>query len=276
MKTYATRLIVGFAAVGVLGPIAGQAQESGAQAPPSLSDDRLIVSANGSTLEDSDDGYGGLVRWLHNFTPGAQVGLGVEYQKIADSDWTVGTLTATLTHEGASGAKTSGYAEGTVGSGKVLDRDFDYAISAVGLIHALPSGFAVQLEDRQIDVDRTHGNLPKLGLSYQWNPQFLTSVSYADSVSGNLGTQLYSARFDVYGGFVNVLGGAAYGEASPAVVNLQTGLVQPALQLREGFLGFSKLLGAAEFTLVGDYLKLDETKRVTLTLSCNIHLRRAN
>jgi hypothetical protein len=273
MKTQ-TGWILGLALVGACGASASHAQQAGAP-PPSLSDDRLILSANGSTLENSDDGYGGFLRWLHNFTPGAQIGIGAEYQKIADSDWTIGTLTATLTHEGSSGVKTSGYVEGNVGSGKVLDRDFDYAISAVGLIQAWPGGFSVQLEDRQIDVDRTHGNLPKLALGYQWSPRFLTTVSYADSVSGNLGTQIYSARFDIYGGPINVLGGAAFGEASPAVVNLQTGLVQPALNLKEGFLGLARPFRGGEVTLVGDYLNLEDTERMTLTLSCNIHLRRS-
>ena len=54
------------------------------------------------------------------------------------------------------------------------------------------SKFSVQLEARQIDIDTTHGNLPKLGLTYLWTPRLLTNVSYAHSVGGNLGTELTS------------------------------------------------------------------------------------
>ncbi len=33
---------------------------------------------------------------------------------------------------------------------------------------SLSSKFSVQLETREIDIDTTNGNLPKLGLTYVW------------------------------------------------------------------------------------------------------------
>src|SRR5262250_72608 len=99
-----------------------------------------------------------------------------------------------------SGTRSSFYGEVTLGDGEVNGNDpFDYAISAIGLIHSRPGGLSLQLEDRQIDVDQTHGNLPKIGISYLWNPRLLSTIAYADSVSGNLGTQLWTGRVDVYG-----------------------------------------------------------------------------
>src|SRR2546430_12568208 len=49
-------------------------------------------------------------------------------------------------------------------------------------------------EERQIDVDTSHGSLPKVGFSMLWNRQWLASASYAHSVGGNLGTDLGTVR----------------------------------------------------------------------------------
>jgi hypothetical protein len=217
-----------------------------------------------------------LIRWLHDFNPNAQLGLGLEYQEMADAEWTLGALSATVARSSHSGARSALYGELAWGEGRIDDRTYPHVITAIGLIHARPGGFSLQLEDRQIDVDQTHGNLPKIALSYLWNPRLLTSVSYANSVSGNLGTELYATRIDFYGKQVNLLVGGAYGDAAPAVVNLQTGSVQPAQRLREAFLGLSKPLGWGEITVVGDYMELAESTRTTVTVNCIIYLRPRN
>ena len=69
----------------------------------------------------------------------------------------------------------------------------------LGLSQNLTKKFSVQLEGRQIDIDTTHGNLPKLSLTYLWSPRLLSNISYARSVGGNLGTELTAARIDYYG-----------------------------------------------------------------------------
>jgi hypothetical protein len=270
MRALFVTAVVG-SAVLLGGPLA-KAQQA-APPPPAAPDDRLFVSANGSTLEDADDGYGGLVRWLHYFSADAQLGLGAEYQSIGDAHWTVGTVTGTATRTAKSGARSSVYAEVTWGKGRVDQRPYTHAIEALGFIQSWLGGLSLQLEDRQIDVDQTHGNLPKLALSYAWNTRFLTTASYSNSITGNLGTELYGLRLDLYGKNANLLTGAAYGDASPAIVNIQTGVVTPPQRLREGYLGVSFPFTAGEFSAVGDYLKLADTERITLTLSFNFYLR---
>jgi hypothetical protein len=149
---------------------------------------------------------------------------------------------------------------------------FDYTIVAAGLIQNVTRQFSVQLEDKRIDIDTTHGNLPKLGLQYLWSPSLLTAVTYARSVSGNLGTELGTVRIDHYGKAVNLIVGGAGGKASPAVVNLQTGITQPGATLREGFIGVAKPFARVELTVLGDYLKLADSERITLTVNCTVHL----
>jgi hypothetical protein len=238
----------------------------------SQSDDRLTLTANGSTLTGTNGGGGGAIGWLHTFNANAIVGVAGEYQTIADSRWKFGSVNVALGH-GPAEHRSSFYAEGHVGSGDDAVHSFDYTIVAAGLIQNVTRQLSVQLEDKRIDIDTTHGNLPKLALQFLWSPSLLASASYAHSVSGNLGTKLGSVRIDRYGKTVNLIVGGAGGKASPAVVDLQTGLTQPGLTLREGFIGVARPFRRFELTLLGDYLKLAETERVTLTLNCTVHLR---
>jgi hypothetical protein len=147
---------------------------------------------------------------------------------------------------------------------------------ALGAALPLYENLSLQLEDRQIDIDTTHGNLPKIGLSYVWTPRVQTTVSYADSVGGNLGTHLTSLRFDLFPGTVHLIAGGVHGKADSVVVNLQPGTRVPARTLHEGFLGISRMFGRTEVLLLGDYLELGQSERVTGTLNVTIHLGSAS
>lgn len=236
-------------------------------------DDRLILTANGSTLTGASGGSGGAVNWLRDLKPGTLIGAGVEYQTIADAHWTFGSLRGSLTLGSESSAPLTLYGEVHQGSGRIAADSFRYSVAAVGISRTLTGGLSLQLEDRQIDIDTSHGNLPKLGFSYVWNPRLLTGVAYAYSVGGNLGTELFSTRIDYYGPNFNLLAGGGAGQADPAVVNLQGGTPLPGRTIKQLFLGVSKPFARAEWMLVGDYLDVAGSERVTLTLSCTIHLR---
>src|SRR5690606_34997729 len=128
---------------------------------------------------------------------------------------------------------------------------------------------------RQIDVDRSEGNLPKLGVTIVWTPQWLTSISYAHSIGGNLGTELTSARLDRQGQRINVFIGGATGTADPVVLNLQPGLTLPVSNLREGFAGIGISFLRGQIQLVGDYLESGDSERITVTLSFTAFFRRS-
>ncbi len=228
---------------------------------------RLTLSGNGGRLTEIDeDGAGGSLNYLHYVTPDALFGFGGEYQTIADSEWKFGSLRGALSH----GQPTSRFninAEVNYGDGDENGRRFDYLVAVLGLSQSFGSKFSVQLENRHIDIDTTQGNLPKLGLTFLLTPRLAANVSYADSVGGNLGTQLTSARLDHYGTHVNFLIGAAIGEADPSVVNLQPGLTLPSQDLEQVFAGIGKTFSGGEITLLGDFLQLGDSEKVTVTLS---------
>ena len=232
--------------------------------------DRLTLMASGSTLTDADDGAGAAIGWLHNFRSGAIVGLGAEYQTIADSEWKFGSLSFAM-GRGQANSRTNFYADIHEGSGNDDTHSYDYSVVAAGFYQNVTRQLSIQLEDKQIDIDTTHGNLPKLGAQFLWSPTLLTGVSYAHSVSGDLGTRLWSLRIDRFGKKVNLIAGGATGKASPAVVDLQ-GIRTPGVTLHEGFVGIAKPFSRVDLTLLGDYIKIAGTERFTVTLNGTIRL----
>jgi len=252
-------------------PAAAPAPSTAPAAPPQ---NRLILSGNGSELEDpSSGGGGGSLTWLHDFSSGT-LGVGGQYQTLANAHWEFGTLTGSI-NLGTPGDKWALYAEGDEGVGDIGAylglRRFDYEVEAAGVNAVLGGKVTLQLETRQYDIDTAHGDLPKLGLGFFWTPHFETSVSFAHSVSGNLGTQLSTLRLDYFGP-VNWTAGGATGFASPPIVNFQTGATGVAPTYREGYLGLSKAFHRIDWGILADYLKLGEVKRITLTLTCTFHL----
>jgi hypothetical protein len=236
-----------------------------------------MFSANGSTLTGASGGGGGSLGWLHDFSAGV-LGLAGEYQTLANAHWEFGSLTGSVS-TGTASAKWTFSADAHLGSGDIGVyqglRRFNYDIEGASVAGTFGGKLTLQLDAQQYDVDTTHGALPKVGLSYLWTPHWQTTASYSRSVTGNLGTELETLRLDHYGRTVNWLLGGATGHVAPAVVNLYTGILQPAPQLREGYLGISKSFSGSDWSILGDYMKVANEKRITLTVVCMLHAGRS-
>ncbi len=238
------------------------------------SDDRLVFSGSGANLSVASGGGSGSLGWLHNFSPSTLVGLGGEYDVLANAHWAFGSVNGSATL-GPADARTSVYGEAHEGAGDIGGtHHFDYSNVAGGVYQSIGTHFSLQLEDRQIDIDTSHGNLPKIGASVLWGTWVQTQAAYQKSVSGNLGTSLGSTRIDFFTKPINLLVGGAWGQGSPAVLNIQTNEIFPGSgQLHEYFGGFSKTAGRHQVSLVADYLELSGVKRETLTLTYILDLR---
>jgi hypothetical protein len=240
------------------------------------SDDRITVSADGATLSGTNGGGGAALGWLHNFDADSLVGVAAEHQLLGDARWTFGSANGSLTR-GPDNQRYSIYGEAHEGSGDDGSRAFHYSIEAVGIAGTYNHRFSALLEDKQIDVEGTRGNLPKFGIAYLWNAHLQTQASYSHSVSGNLGTRLTAVRIDAYGPTANVFAGVAFGQASPVIVlNFQSGSI-PGRQLHEGYIGLSKPLPRlrSDLSLVADYQDLSGIKHGTLTLNYIFHVGHA-
>lgn len=244
---------------------------SAALAAVSTADDRIAASANGSTLTGTNGGAGASLAWLHNFDAATLLSGAVEYQALSVAHWTFGSVTGAATR-GPDNQRYTFSGEAHEGAGDDGPKSFDYHIEAVGVTGTYFHKLSAQLEDKRIDVETSHGNLPKFGLSYLWSRHFQTAVAYQHSVSGNLGTRLWTGRVDEYGPTVNFLVGAAVGKVSANVLNL--GIEIPGTQLHEGYVGVVKPFPSArsELTFIADYQNLSGTKRATLTLNYIFHV----
>jgi hypothetical protein len=249
--------------------------QSSALAQASTAEDRIAVSADGTTLTGTNGGGGASLGWLHNFDASTIAGIAVEHQVLSNAQWTFASLNASAT-VGPDNQRYSFYGEGHEGAGHDGFRAFHYKIEAAGIIGTFDHKLSAQIEDKRIDVESTHGNLPKVGLSYLWNPHLMTTAAYQYSVSGNLGTRLPSLRIDGYWATVNLLGGVTWGPSSLVVVNLPSGRFPQVRHLREGYIGASKPFPKlrSDLTLVADYIDLAGIKKASLTLSYIFHIGR--
>ena len=236
-----------------------------------VADDQLVFSANGSRLTGGFGAGGGSATWVGNFGGGTVVGAGAEYQQISNAHWTLGTFSGAV----APGLRTHLYVEGHEGAGDLGERAFHYSVASLGLLGLLTPELTLQLEERYIDIDKSHGSLPKLGLTYRVTLELSASVSYAKSFRGNLGTRLVTGRIDYTGVSFNAMAGLAGGPAAPAVIFSGPGVnfVAPGPKLHEGFVGIGKTFGRSDWLLLGDYQDVSGTRRTSITVNCTVHLR---
>jgi hypothetical protein len=238
--------------------------------PAAVADQRLVFSTNGSTLTGGSGGGGASAAWVGSIGPDAVLGAGAEYQQIANAHWTTGNFSGSLGLPGQ--LKTHLYVEAHEGAGDIGNHPFHYNVVSGGLLGQLTPEVTLQLEERYIDIDTSHGSLPKLGLTYRPTLQLSASMSYAKSFGGNLGTRLVMGRIDYTGSGFNALAGLAGGPVAPAVLNLQGAVISPSPQLHEGFVGIGKPFGRTDWLLLGDYQDVSGTKRTSIALTCTVHL----
>jgi hypothetical protein len=254
--------------------------ESRALADGATSDDRIGVSVDGATLTGTNGGGGGSLLWLHNFDPSTLFGVAVEHQVLADSQWTFGSLNGSKSF-GSDSQRYNVYAEVHEGGGDDGLHSFRYEIESAGIIGTFDHKLSAQLEDKRVDAEFSHGNLPKAGLAYLWGPHLQTTASYQYSVSGNLATRIEAVRLDLYAAKMTFFAGAALGPASPAIFDIETSAVNRgavllvrARELHEEYLGLTKPFARwhSELTVSADYLDLSGIARASLTLSYIFHI----
>ena len=249
MRSKSFSLGIAAAVVPLLAPI------STVHAAPSTVDDRIAISANASSLTGTNGGAGASAGWLHNFDADALMGVAAEYQALSVSHWSFASLSGALTR-GPGDQRYTFYGDAHEGAGDDGPKAFKYRIETLGLTGTYFHRLSATLEDKQVNVETTHGNLPKVQLAYLWNPRIQTTVSYQYSFGGNLGTRLTSARVDVYASKVSFLAGGAVGQASPSVLGIN--LTLGPHHLTEGYVGAIKSFPRlrSDLTFIVDYQRL--------------------
>jgi len=237
-------------------------------------DNRLVLSGDGASLTGvNGNGGGGSISYLGQVSPNALVGVAGEYQTLAGSHWEFGSLNLAYSHALSQRTRWSISGEAHEGSGMSGSKHFGYAIEALGAGLAVPGGLALSVEERQIDVDTSHGSLPKAGLSKTWGTHWMTSVGYAQSSGGNLATQYGLARIDFLSRPIQLVAGGDFGHVAPAVLNIAGILLPQARRLSEEFVGVTRPTRHVDLSLLADRIDLQGIVRLTLTLTATVHLR---
>ena len=243
-------------------------------APTWQPDNRLIISGDGDSLTGiSGHGGGGSLGYLAEINPNALIGVAGEYQTLAGSHWAFGSLNVSYSHALTQSSRWNINGEAHEGSGQSGRTHFGYAIEALGAGLTVPGGVTLSAEERQIDVDTSHGSLPKAGLSKAWGTHLLTSIGYAQSVGGNLATQYGLARIDIITSPIQFVLGGDFGHVSPSVLDIQGILLPQARRLSEEFVGLTTPTQHADFSLLADRIDLQGVVRLTLTLTATVHFR---
>ena len=245
-----------------------------AAAPGFQPDNRVILSGDGDWLRGvKGHGGGGSLGYLGQINADALIGVAGEYQTLAGSRWEFGSLNLSYSHALTQTTRWNINAEAHEGGGQSGRTHFGYAIEALGGGLAVPGGVTVTAEERQIDVDTSHGSLPKAGLSKAWGTHLLTSIGYAHSTGGNLATQYGLARIDILSGPIQFVVGGDFGHVAPAVLDIQGILLPQARRLSEEFVGITKPTRHVDLSLLADRIDLQGIVRLTLTLTATVHLR---
>jgi hypothetical protein len=233
-------------------------------AAPSTVDDRIAVSAQGSSLTGTGGGGGGSAGWLHNFDADTLLGVAAQYQAMSVSHWAFASLNGAITR-GPGEQRYTFYGQADEGAGRDGPNAFKYRLETLGVSGTYFHQLSATVEDKQVNVESTHGNLPKLQLAYLWSPRIQTTVGYQHSFGGNLGTRLTTARIDVYASQVSFLAGGAIGQAAPSVLGIN--LTLGPRDLREGYVGVIKSLPSlrSELTFIVDYQRLSGAGGTQLT-----------
>jgi len=265
--------IVSVLCASALCSLAAHADESTTATPAEAGPqtDRIILSADGDRLTGTNGGAGGDITYLHQ-EGAVLVGVAAEYQRLATSRWGFGSFNIAYSHDLTATSRWNVHAEAHEGTGRTAGSPFLYSIEAAGLGAAFPHAVSADVEERQIDVDTSHGSLPKAALSKGWGSHLLTTVGYAHSIGGNLDSSYGLLRLDVYLPGVNLIAGGDLGRVSPTVLNINGVLTSQARHLKEEFGGISKPFKRFELTLLGDKIDLAGVSRFTLTLNCSIPL----
>lgn len=243
-------------------------------APPEAAasaSDQLLFSADASPRAAGAAGQGGSASWLHAFAGGSVFGVGSEFRKVASAQWTNGMAVASLRLAHAAW-KPRLLFDLHEGFGTLAQRPFRYSVVALGFGGDLAPRLSMLVEDRRIDIDTSHGHLPRLTLVAHATPRLDFSGGYAFSTGGNLGTRLLMARVDYLGRRCNALGGITWGPASPAVYDPLRQVIAPGAHLTESYVGLGLVAGPTRWQLGADHQVVGGTRRTMLTLTGSITL----
>ena len=160
-----------------------------------------------------------------------------------------------------------------IGAGHTGNTSFPYRVFNGTLTYQSFSRLHLRFGTEQIRIAETHGNIVKPGVTLLVSRLVAADMTYAGSVSGNVGTAYLAGRIDVAAQPAGFFGGVAAGHTTPEVFDLHVGMPPTQQSLWEGYFGVRLEVWRAEWNVVSDFTSVGETRKRAVTLSVKVPLK---
>ena len=263
LKSYLMIFALTAATVSVAAPPEGDSSAAS-------SDNSILVAASADRFSSGDLGLNASLDWIHHFASRTGVQrthtLGAAVYSAGDSRWSFAKLGAAyplidyLTVQG----------QASVGGGKTAGQGFGYQVydSSVSAKADPRAYFRLGHQFYQIAGSRSH--LLKPGLVLVPTHQVQADLTYARSVSGNIGSRFFSGRIDFSTRTIDWLGGFSSGDSTPENLNLEIGSTPRTQRFRDVFMGASFRLPQSVLTVMADFLDTQPGNRSRLTIAWKV------
>jgi hypothetical protein len=240
------------------------AQDRAAPVPQRPSD-TLVVNAELTDIGGGSQGGSAAVEWLHPLSPSKSVNAGVGSFSLVGTSWTYGRAGALWR-----ASRTTLHGQADLGAGHDQRGSFAYRVAQATVEQQLvPGRLSLEVQDRFIDIDRTAGNVVKLGMTLVPMRALALSGAVHSATAGNLDARFASVRVDGYSHGATVFGGVSGGRSHSTLVGLADD-GSPGQNLLEVAAGVTVPIKRLRITLGIDSLHLGETRRQTLTMNWTV------
>src|SRR5689334_13151466 len=240
------------------------------------SDNSILVTASADRFNSGDLGSNASLDWIHHFAsrPGLQRThtLGVAAFSAGDSRWSFAKLGAAYSLSDSITVQ----GQASVGGGKAAGEGFGYQVYDSSVSAKVDPRAYIRLGHQFYQIAGSRSHLLKPGLVLVPTHRVQADLTYARSVSGNIGSQFFSARIDFSTRTIDWLGGFSAGDSTPANLNLEIGSTSHTQNFRDVFMGASFRLPQSVLTVMADFLDTQPGNRSRLTIAWKVPIGTLN
>ena len=261
MKAFLSSLLLSIAVAAALA-----AAPADGSPPVAPAGDFLAISGSVDRYGPGSLGSNGSLDWVH--APGADrtYTLGFGVYSVNSSRWSFGKLGGAYHWN----ARTTVQGQASIGGGHTDGNGFGYQIYDGSLTYKVNPRIYARLGDQFFQVAGSREHLVKPGLLVVPTRRLQADITYAHSVSGDVGTQYVFGRIDVTARSLHFLGGFSAGRSSPQHLNLDIGSPPASQNFQEGFFGVGVPLSKTVLSVVADVLNADPTRRRSVTINWKV------
>lgn len=228
----------------------------------------VVLSLQRDRLQGSAATESSQVEWIQRYADGF-LSLGASRFEIGDSRWSIVEVGGGL-RVGPRWLLEGGVSDG---NGETGDAPFSHRLVRGSATRVFGRRGHLKLENLYVDVDRVHGSLARLSAGVRPLARLGYELAYSRSLSGNLGTELWTHRLDLDFREARLFAGVTEGDAAPETLSL-VGTGDRGGPSTELFVGGAASLGRQELILSASRLRSGAVRRDTVVLALRFRFSR--